>query len=58
MEFYSAGVGRTGSYISLDYLLEQAAKTGVVDPLNFVKEMRSRKNGMVQTDVSKANFLI
>ena len=51
--FCSAGVGRTGSYIALDYLLAQASDKGVIEPFEYIKEMRGRKACMVQTDVSE-----
>ena len=47
----SAGVGRTGTYIALDYLLDQAAKENVVDMFECTKEMRSRRPCMIQTEV-------
>ena len=47
----SAGVGRTGTYIALDYLLDQAAIENVVDMFECTKEMRSRRPCMIQTEV-------
>ena len=48
---YSAGVGRTGTYIALDAMLEQARAEGQIDVLNFVREMRDKRYLMVQTIV-------
>ena len=47
----SAGVGRTGTFIALDSLLEQAKDKGVVDVLGCVRNMRTQRVNMVQTQV-------
>lgn len=46
---FSAGVGRTGSYIAIDVELERAKTEGVVDVHNFVQLMRTQRINMVQT---------
>lgn len=48
----SAGVGRTGTYIALDYLLQQAEAEKVVDLFGFVNLMRTQRVSMIQTLVS------
>ena len=49
---YSAGVGRTGTFIALDYLLEQAKVEGELDVYGYACIMRSNRVNMIQTLVS------
>lgn len=46
----SAGVGRTGSFIAIDSLMEQMDTEKVVDVYGFVAQMRKQRNYMVQTE--------
>ena len=46
---YSAGVGRTGTFIALDRALEQAEMDDVVDIMGIVNSMRQQRMKMVQT---------
>jgi len=53
----SAGVGRTGTFIALDYLLEQAKAEGVVDIFYCVRQMRQARVNMIQTQVSHVGMI-
>ncbi|CAF0883631.1 unnamed protein product [Didymodactylos carnosus] len=45
----SAGVGRTGTYITIDAMIDKIEKEGKIDIYNFVKRMRKERSLMVQT---------
>ncbi|XP_038068060.1 receptor-type tyrosine-protein phosphatase mu-like [Patiria miniata] len=45
----SAGVGRTGTYIALEAMMEQMAQERQVDVLGFIYQMRQNRIKMVQT---------
>ncbi|WAR24842.1 PTPRK-like protein [Mya arenaria] len=45
----SAGIGRTGTFISLSFLAEQASVMGYVDPVGCVNTLRRQRVDMVQT---------
>jgi hypothetical protein len=47
----SAGVGRTGVFISLSIVLERMRYEGVVDIFQTVKMLRTQRPAMVQTEV-------
>lgn len=47
----SAGVGRTGTIIALDVLLQQLEREGAVGINGFVHQMRLSRPHMVQTEV-------
>lgn len=49
---FSAGVGRTGTYIALDALYYIGKQTGKVNVADFVKKMREDRMTMVQTNVN------
>ena len=49
----SAGVGRTGTYIAIDAMLEGAKENKSVFIQNYVQVMRRCRPQMVQKDVSK-----
>ncbi|XP_046544945.1 uncharacterized protein LOC124255153 [Haliotis rubra] len=45
----SAGIGRTGTYIAVENLVEQAKAADVVDVVSFVSNMRGQRKNMIQT---------
>ncbi len=49
---FSAGVGRTGVFISLSIVLERMQYEGVVDLFQTVRTLRTQRTFMVQTEVS------
>ena len=52
LPLYSAGVGRTGTYIAIDAMLESAEKIKTVFIQNYVQVMRRSRPHMIQKDVS------
>ncbi|KAL4235732.1 hypothetical protein ACF0H5_004124 [Mactra antiquata] len=47
----SAGIGRTGTFVVLDYLLRQAKEESYIDIFKTVKAMRNERTNFVQTDI-------
>ena len=52
----SAGVGRTGVFITLSIDLERMQYEGVVDIFQTVRILRTQRPAMVQTEVTKQYF--
>ena len=49
---HSAGVGRTGTFIAVDNILEQIEKEQLVDVPGTITKIRQRRMKMVQNYVS------
>ena len=49
---YSAGVGRTGAFIAVDYCSQMLKQEKRVDIFNLVRELRDQRPSMVQKIVS------
>ena len=47
----SAGVGRTGTFITLGCMMPMIREQSLVDVYNFVNRMRDSRNRMVQVEV-------
>ena len=53
----SAGIGRTGTFMALDFSLDQLKNEGIVDLLKYTTLMRTNRVDMIQTLVSVRNNL-
>lgn len=54
----SAGVGRTGVFITLSIVLERMRYEGMVDLFQTVKTLRTQRPSMVQTEVGPTQTLV
>ena len=52
----SAGVGRTGTFILLDRVMQQMKREGTLSIYNILKGMRGQRMKMVQTQVYVARY--
>ena len=48
----SAGVGRTGTFITIDMVLQQAEQEGHINIMDIINQLRHKRMKMVQTSVS------
>lgn len=48
---FSAGIGRTGTYIAIDVLIEAGKTHSKINIAEYVKKMRRNRMNMVQTYV-------
>lgn len=53
----SAGIGRTGTFILLDYAMQQMKREGSVSIYNILKGIRGQRMKMVHTQVSLISSL-
>lgn len=51
---FSAGVGRTGTFIVIDAMIEMMYAEPKIDVFGFVSRIRDQRSQLVQTDVSTA----
>ena len=49
--YSSAGVGRTGTLVTIQSMIQMMTEEGKIDIFNFVLGMRRQRNYMVQTEV-------
>ena len=50
---HSAGVGRTGTFIAVDAMMQRLKEKDDLDIYNFVTQMRTKRTFMVQNQVRK-----
>jgi len=55
---FSAGVGRTGVFVTLSIILERMRYEGVVDMFQTVKILRTQRPAMVQSEVLQIAYAI
>lgn len=55
---FSAGIGRTGTYIAIDVLSEAGKTQNKINIAEYVKKMRRNRMNMVQTYVNKKTCTI
>jgi len=52
---YSAGAGRSGTYMAFDNLFNEMKETKKIDPMKAVLKMRENRKDMVQNEVRLIN---
>lgn len=58
VSYFSAGIGRTGTYIGLDTLTKEGQTEGAVDIPGCVKQMRECRTNMVQNAVRTSSVIV
>lgn len=56
ISFCSAGVGRTGTFIAIDALVQYGLEKGTLNVTKYVSAMRRDRMHMIQTSVKKIIF--
>ena len=51
MFYISAGIGRTGTFIALDFMLDEGAAENYVDVKSYVASLRQQRGKCIQTYV-------
>lgn len=49
MLYSSAGIGRTGTFIALDYMLDEGGTENYVDVKSYVTSLRQQRGKSIQT---------
>lgn len=49
---FRAGVGRTGTFIAIDAMIDKLQREGRINVYEFISQMRRERHAMVQTLVN------
>ena len=51
-------MGRTGSYLAIDYLLEETQQNSTVDVVKCISFLRSYRMNLVETEVGRRKIVM